>query len=90
MRCNIEADESMQPVPEKTAMAMKLRMKRKPEGGPRRNRTYRLPDLLVAQLEMLAERNRRAVTTEIEIALEQYLERNGLWPVPPPEPPKKK
>jgi hypothetical protein len=70
---------------------MKLRMpKRKNGSGPRRSRSYRLPDLLISQLETLAERNRRAVTTEIEIALEQYLERNGLWPAPPPEPPKKK
>ena len=61
---------------------------KKSERSPRRSRTYRLPDDLVEQLETLAERNRRPVTTELEVALEEHLKRNKLWPPTPPPPAK--
>jgi hypothetical protein len=57
---------------------------KRPERSPRRSRTYRLPDDLIERLELLAERNRRALTTEVEIAIEEYLTRAKLWPPPPP------
>lgn len=31
-------------------------------------------------LDRMAERSRRSVTTEVEIALEEYLAKQGLWP----------
>jgi predicted transcriptional regulator len=57
--------------------------RKKRPGESRRNRTYRFPDDLIARVEALAERNRRPVTTEIEIALEEHLKRHKLWPPPP-------
>jgi hypothetical protein len=59
--------------------------RKRPGEGPRRNRTYRFPDALIARVEALADRNRRPVTTEIEIALEEHLRRNKLWPPPTPK-----
>jgi predicted DNA-binding protein len=59
---------------------------------PRRSRTYRLPDDLISQLEAAAEKNRRPVTTELEMAVEAHLQRLKMWPLmpdadPPPDPP---
>jgi hypothetical protein len=42
----------------------------------------RISGRLVDQVRTLAKRNRRPLTTEITIALEEYLEKNGLWPPP--------
>ncbi len=41
---------------------------------------FRLPPIYRAQVEKLAERTRRKSTEEVKIALEQYLEKEGLWP----------
>lgn len=38
-----------------------------------------------AALDALSDRNRRPLTTEVEIALEAHLKEAGLWPWPPPE-----
>lgn len=58
---------------------------------PRRSRTYRFPISLLEAMEASAESNRRAVTTEIEIAMEEYLKKLGKWPPPAPAAdPKKK
>jgi hypothetical protein len=43
---------------------------------------------LHAALAALAAEQRRPVTGELELAIEAWLARAGLWP--PPEPPKKK
>lgn len=68
---------------------MPLTMARpKKPGSPKQARSYRLPENLLAALETLAERNRRPVTNELEIALEKHLESNQLWP--PPESKKSK
>ena len=40
----------------------------------------RLDEILTGQLKVLAERNRRTVTMEVTIAIEEYLSKNGLWP----------
>jgi predicted transcriptional regulator len=64
-------------------MIASMARKKRP-GESRRNRTYRFPDDLIARIEALAERNRRPTTTEIEIALEDHLRRNKLWPPPTP------
>lgn len=57
---------------------------------PRRSRTYRLPEDLMGELESLADENRRAVTSELEIAIEKHLAAFGRWPSKPPgKPPKK-
>jgi hypothetical protein len=45
------------------------------KGGERLSRTYRLPRRVIEALDKLAEQNRRPVTTELLIALE-----NHLWP----------
>lgn len=44
--------------------------------------TMRLPRDLLAAARKSANRNRRPVTTEIEIALERYLNDEGLWSPP--------
>lgn len=51
----------------------------KKTGVPRLARTYRLPEDLIAALEKLAESNRRPVTTEIEIAVEEYCKAHRVW-----------
>lgn len=54
---------------------------------PRRPRTYRFPEPLLEALEALAEANRRPVTTELEIAIEEHLRKSGVtWPPEPPPP----
>lgn len=70
-------------------IAMMPRLPTKPEHGPRRSRTFRLSEALMERLEALAERNRRPMTTELEIAVEGHLEKNDLWP-PETEPSTKK
>ena len=47
---------------------------------PRRSRTYRLPEDLMDELEALAGEYRRAVTSELEIAIEKHLAEAGRWP----------
>lgn len=41
---------------------------------------FRLPPAYRIQIEKLAEKSRRKATEEVKIALEQYLEKEGLWP----------
>lgn len=64
----------------------------RPKKVERRSRTYRLPVPLMEALERLADKNRRPVTTELEIAIEEHLRANGEVPEPPAPaaPPKKK
>lgn len=52
----------------------------KKERCPRRSRTYRLPEDLLAAMEKMAEEMRRPVTTELEIAIEEHLSKAGYWP----------
>jgi hypothetical protein len=40
----------------------------------------RLPEELHALLKQLADRNERAMTRELRIALVKHLQENGLWP----------
>lgn len=42
----------------------------------------RLPRPLNAAIEKLADRARRSKNVEIEIAIEEYCTRMGLWPPP--------
>ncbi len=44
----------------------------------------RLDPRIRAQLRLLAERNASDESTEVRIAIRQYLEAAGMWP-PPPE-----
>jgi len=41
--------------------------------------SFRLPEPLTAQLRLLAGRNRRTLSGEAQIALEQHLAAQGLW-----------
>jgi predicted transcriptional regulator len=43
-------------------------------------RAYKLKDRLIRGIEEMARRNRRLKTTELEIAIEEYLRRNGIKP----------
>jgi hypothetical protein len=43
-----------------------------------------VPPPLRRAIEEAAERNRRSLTAELEIALEKHLKELGLWPPPPP------
>jgi hypothetical protein len=43
-----------------------------------------VPPPLRHAIEEAAERNRRSLTAELEIALEKHLKELGLWPPPPP------
>lgn len=47
----------------------------------RRAVTYRLPEILLDQLDKLVEETRRTATAEVEIALESHLRKAKLWPV---------
>jgi hypothetical protein len=40
----------------------------------------RLPEIYRTQLRKLRAKTRRPMTTDIQIALEEYLEKNELWP----------
>lgn len=42
----------------------------------------RLSGDVVRLMREIARRNRRPLTTEVTIALEEYLAKNGLWPPP--------
>jgi hypothetical protein len=55
--------------------------KKTPEPDRHVNRKMvRLKDELHAALLKLRARTRRTVTEEVAIAVEEYLERQGLWP----------
>lgn len=40
----------------------------------------RLPEVFRRQLAKLKEKMRRPMTTEIQVALEEYLAKHNLWP----------
>jgi len=42
--------------------------------------TLRLPPIYKQQVELASEKNRRNLSEEVKIALEQYLQSQGLWP----------
>jgi hypothetical protein len=42
--------------------------------------SFRLPVPLMEQFRRLAQQNRRTLSGEAEIALENHLSANGLWP----------
>jgi hypothetical protein len=42
---------------------------------------------LKAAVEASAKKHRRKITSEVIVAIEEYLERTGFWPWPPPTPP---
>ena len=53
---------------------------------PKSNRTrrgvsYKLPEDLLGQLDKLVEKTRRTITAEVEIAIENHLKKEKLWPV---------
>ena len=56
--------------------------KRKTDRHKRRTYSMRLEDRLMQQVKELAERNRRTATMEVTIALEEHLQKAGLWPPP--------
>lgn len=43
----------------------------------------RLPPAYHQALEQLAKKNRRTLTAEAMIALEEHFSKNGAWPPPP-------
>jgi predicted DNA-binding protein len=50
--------------------------------GKRKRRTvsYRLPEVILEQLDKLTEETRRTATAELELALEAHLKKAKLWP----------
>lgn len=48
--------------------------------GPCRALTVWLPEKLRNQFDLLVLQHRRPLTVEVEIALEEYLSKHGLWP----------
>jgi predicted transcriptional regulator len=46
----------------------------------RRTVSYRLPEDLLAQLDLLTDDTRRTATAELELALESHLKKAKLWP----------
>lgn len=46
-----------------------------------------IPKNLRDAIDAAADKNRRHITSEVEIALEEYLAKQGLWPHPPKRPP---
>lgn len=59
--------------------------KKKPEEDKKVPFNTRLRRKLLAALRKSANKNRRSITTEIEIACERYLEAGGLWTPPADE-----
>jgi len=45
----------------------------------------RLPSSIRAAVKALSKKSRRPVSTEVTIALEEYLSKHGLWPHPATE-----
>jgi hypothetical protein len=62
---------------------------KKQNGGDRHTSGFmvRLPEAFRTQLQQMCAQTRRTMTVEIQIALEEYLAKSGLWP--PQEPGKK-
>jgi hypothetical protein len=53
---------------------------------PRRQVAYRLPERLIDALEAVADEERRSFTTQLEIAIETFLESVDRLPPKPPAP----
>lgn len=76
---------------ETEAVARKPADNQKPKAQPKRDRKGKktLNVFIEASLrnavDASCEKNRRSLTDEVSIALEQYLEREGLWPPKQPE-----
>ncbi len=51
---------------------------------PDGSRTVTISGPLLVQLKKLAKKNRRTVTAQLCIALEEFLTQKGFWPPPPP------
>jgi hypothetical protein len=45
----------------------------------------RLSSELKEGIRQVAEKHRRTLTTEVNIAVEEYLKVHGLWPLPEPQ-----
>lgn len=45
-------------------------------------RMVRLKELLAQRLDVLVDRNATNITQEVQRAVREYLERQGLWPPP--------
>jgi hypothetical protein len=54
---------------------------------PRPSFMLKLPEVYRQQLRRLKLKNRRPISTEVMIALEEYLAKAGLWPPEPETPP---
>lgn len=65
-------------------MPPKKKNSRVPSGNDRHlsRNMVRLSDELHLQLKACARKNRRLLTSEVAIALEEYLQKHGFWPPP--------
>lgn len=80
-------------MPKNGAMAKKKTNRKPPRKPPVRQGvpvTVWLNDQLMAMLERHRQHTRRTRTAEIEIALEEMLKTEGLWPPVHQQPPEKK
>jgi hypothetical protein len=59
---------------------MPLMKKKKPIDQHKSRGMIRLPEELHLLLKELADRNERAMTRELRIALVKHLKENGMWP----------
>jgi hypothetical protein len=59
---------------------MLLMKKKKPTDQHKSRGMIRLPEELHTLLKELAEKNERAMTRELQIALVKHLQENGMWP----------
>jgi hypothetical protein len=50
----------------------------RPDRHKRKTVSFRLPEKLMKQLRLLAQRNRRTLSGEAEVALENHLNSNGV------------
>jgi predicted transcriptional regulator len=53
------------------------RPKKTPHAPRRKTVSFRLPDELMAQMRLLARKNRRTLSGEVQIALERHLQASG-------------
>lgn len=61
-------------------MPFMAKQKPRPDRHLKRTASFRLNDAILRALDSLAERERRTKTVIIEMALEEYLAKAGLWP----------
>ena len=53
--------------------------KNNPDRHRRKTVSFRLPEPLMVQFRLLAGRNRRTLSAEAQLALENHLAAHGLW-----------